>query len=60
MALIAGSPVDPGADVVYGEFFWVRSPEHGGSFELHLRGDLIELVDLDLDGPVPGVAYGAP
>ena len=60
MSLTAGSPVDPDADVVFGEFFWVDAPETGGRFTLHLRGDLTERIDVDLDAPPPRAAYGAP
>jgi hypothetical protein len=60
MCLTAGSSVDPAAETVFGEFFWVDAPDTGGRFTLHLRGGLTERIDIDLDAPPPRAAYGAP
>lgn len=60
MSLTAGSPVDPAADTVFGEFVWVDAPRTGGRFTLRLRGNLTERIDVDLDAPPPGAAHGAP
>jgi hypothetical protein len=53
MSLTAGSPVDPAADTVFGEFFWVRSPDGGGRFTLHLVDDRADRIDIEFDGPPP-------
>lgn len=60
MCLTAGSPVDPAAETVFGEFFWVDAPDTGGRFTLHLRGGQTERIDIDLNAPPPRAAYGAP
>jgi hypothetical protein len=58
MSLTAGSPVDPAADVVFGEFFWVHAPDTGGRFTLRLDGDRATRIDLEFDAPPPRAAYG--
>jgi hypothetical protein len=58
MSLVAGSPVDPDADPVFGEFFWVRSPDTGGRFTLHLQGDRASRIEIDLNAPPPVRPYG--
>jgi hypothetical protein len=64
MSLTAGSPVDPAADTVFGEFFWVRAPDTGGRFTLHLVDDRASRIEIILDAPPPvrpilGVPDGA-
>jgi hypothetical protein len=59
MCLTAGSPIDPDAETVFGEFFWVDAPDTGGRFTLHLRGGQTERIDIDLNAPPPRAAYGA-
>ena len=58
MSLTAGSPVDPVAGTVFGEFFWVHAPETGGRFTLHLRGDRASRIEIAFDAPPPRAAYG--
>jgi hypothetical protein len=53
MSLTAGSPADPGAETVFGEFFWVRAPDSGGRFTLHLDGGRTTRIDIELDAPPP-------
>ncbi len=60
MCLTAGSPIDPDAETVFGEFFWVDAPDTGGRFTLHLRGGQTERIDIDLNAPPPRAAYGNP
>jgi hypothetical protein len=60
MSLTAGSPVDPAADTVYGEFFWVRVPETGGRFTLHLRGGRTSRIEIALNAPPPVRAHVEP
>lgn len=60
MALTAGSPVDPAAETVFGEFFWVDAPDTGGRVTLRLREGQVARADFDLDAPPPRAAYGAP
>lgn len=53
MSLTAGSPADPDAETVFGEFFWVRAPDSGGRFTLHLDGGRTTRIDIEIDGPPP-------
>lgn len=65
MSLTAGSPADPDAETVFGEFFWVREPDKGGRFTLRLTDGRAIRIDLELDALPPtrphvGVPDGAP
>lgn len=53
LSLTAGSPADPDADTVFGEFFWVRAPDTGGRFTLHLEGGRAARIDIELNAPPP-------
>ena len=64
MSLTAGSPIDPDAETVFGEFFWVRAPDDGGRFTLHLVDHKASRIDIELNAPPPirphlGVPDGA-
>ena len=58
MSVTAGSPVDPAADTVFGEFFWVRDPDAGGRFTLHLHQGRVARIDLTLTAPPPVRPHG--
>jgi hypothetical protein len=53
MSLTAGSPADPDAESVFGEFFWVRAPDSGGRFTLHLVDGRASRIDIELDALPP-------
>ena len=53
MSLTAGSPADPDAESVFGEFFWVRAPDTGGRFTLHVVDNRASRIDIELDAPPP-------
>jgi len=53
MSLTAGSPADRDAETVFGEFFWVREPDKGGRFTLHLVEGRASHVEIELDAPPP-------
>ena len=59
MSLTAGSPVDPDAETVFGEFFWVRVPDNGGRFTLHVVEGRAARIDIELNAPPPVRPYGA-
>ena len=60
MSLTAGSPADPTAETVFGEFFWVRAPDTGGRFTLWLEEGRVTRMDLELDAPPPVLPQVSP
>jgi hypothetical protein len=58
MSITAGSPVDPAADTVFGEFFWVRDPDAGGRFTLYLHEGRVARIELTLTAPPPVRPHG--